>query len=56
MGVEPAPAVWQYYLREGSIGDMRPENSKYRVMIFLWRHFPVTVVRFIGPPIVRGIL
>jgi len=54
-GAQPAPAVWQYYVRRGSIGDMRPENRRYRLMIRVWQHLPVGLTRLLGPPIVRGI-
>jgi FemAB-related protein (PEP-CTERM system-associated) len=54
-GAEPYPAVWQYYVRSGTIGDMRPDNRRYQLMIRLWQHLPVALTRLIGPPIVRGI-
>ncbi len=54
-GAEPEPAHWQYYLREGQAGDMRPENPKYGRMIWLWQRLPVAVTRMIGPSIVRCI-
>ncbi|MCE9552279.1 MAG: FemAB family PEP-CTERM system-associated protein [Planctomycetes bacterium] len=54
-GAEPHPAVWQYYVRQGSIGDLRPENRKYRLMIRLWQRLPLGVSRWLGPKIVRGI-
>lgn len=54
-GAQPWPAVWQYYLRRGDVGDMRPENRKYRLAIRVWRHLPVGLTRLVGPPLVRGI-
>jgi FemAB-related protein (PEP-CTERM system-associated) len=54
-GAKPAPTVWQYYVREGTVGDMRPENSKYQRMIELWKRLPLSVTRLLGPMIVRGI-
>ncbi len=54
-GAEPYPAVWQYYVRSGSISQMRPDNGRYRLLIRLWQHLPVTLSRILGPPIVRGI-
>ncbi len=54
-GAEPEPAVWQYYVRKGSIGDMRRENGKYARFISLWQRLPVPLTRWIGPAIVRGI-
>jgi serine/alanine adding enzyme len=54
-GAEPSPSVWQYYLRRGTIGDMRPENSRFGLAIQAWRRLPVWVTRLVGPSIVRGI-
>lgn len=54
-GAEPYPAVWQYYVRSGTMGDMRPDNRRYRLMIRLWQRLPVALTRLVGPPIVRGI-
>jgi serine/alanine adding enzyme len=54
-GAAPQPAVWQYYVREGSVGDMRPENSRYQRLIQVWQRLPVWVTRVAGPLIVRGI-
>jgi serine/alanine adding enzyme len=54
-GAEPHPAVWQYYVRRGTVGDMRPESSRYRHFIRVWQHLPVGITRLVGPTIVRGI-
>lgn len=54
-GAEPHPATWQYYLRDGDLGEMRPDNPKYQRMIRLWQRLPVRLTQIIGPPIVRGI-
>ena len=54
-GAEGQPAVWQYYVRKGSISEMRPESKKYRLLIKTWQRLPVPLTQWIGPPIVRGI-
>ncbi|MEX2187965.1 MAG: FemAB family XrtA/PEP-CTERM system-associated protein [Pirellulales bacterium] len=54
-GAAPEAAVWQYYVRQGQIDDVRPDNPKYRAMIAAWRKLPVWLTRLIGPSIVRGI-
>ncbi len=54
-GAEPHPAVWQYYVRQGSVGEMRPDNPKLQRRIAVWRRLPVWLTRLAGPPIVRGI-
>ncbi len=54
-GAKPFPAVWQYYVRQGELGDTRKENPRYERMIRLWKRLPVWLTRWIGPAIVRGI-
>lgn len=54
-GAEPYPAVWQYYVREGQISEMRPDGGKYDRIISIWKKLPVWLTRLAGPEIVRGI-
>ena len=54
-GAKPVATVWQYHLRQGEIGAMRPENPKYQSRIAAWQKLPVWVTRMAGPAIVRGI-
>jgi serine/alanine adding enzyme len=54
-GARPAPGSWQYYLRQGAMSDMRPENPRYQRFIRIWQRLPVSVTRWCGPWIVRGI-
>ncbi len=54
-GATPTPATWQYYLRSGALGEMRPENPRYQKMIRMWQRLPIRVTQAIGPSIVRGI-
>jgi serine/alanine adding enzyme len=54
-GAQPHPAVWQYYLRRGSVQDMRIESGKFDLPIRVWQRLPVAVTRLVGPAIVRGI-
>ncbi len=55
-GARPAPAVWQYYRREGGgADDPRPDNPRYQQLIRIWQRLPVRLTRWIGPSIVRGI-
>jgi len=54
-GAEVHPATWQYALRGGAAGEMRPDNPKYQRLIRLWQRLPVRVTQAIGPAIVRGI-
>ena len=52
---QPEPAAWQYYVREGSVSDMRIESGKYDRLVRIWRRLPMPVTRWIGPAIVRRI-
>jgi FemAB-related protein (PEP-CTERM system-associated) len=54
-GAEPSPAVWQYYVRRGSCGDMRPDSDRHQRLIRIWRRLPLWLTRLLGPQIVRGI-
>jgi FemAB-related protein (PEP-CTERM system-associated) len=54
-GATPHPAVWQYYVRRGDVGEMRPNNPKNQRRIAVWKRLPVWLTRLAGPPIVRGI-
>lgn len=54
-GAQPHPAVWQYYVRRGSVGEMRPNHPKNQRRIAVWKRLPVWLTRIAGPPIVRGI-
>lgn len=54
-GAVAEPAVWQYYVRQGSAGDLRPDNPRYQRLIRIWQRLPVRLTRWIGPTIVRGI-
>lgn len=54
-GAVPYPAHWQYYVRQGKVGEMRPDSPRFRALIQIWRRLPVWLTRWIGPWIVRGI-
>jgi serine/alanine adding enzyme len=54
-GAKPSPSVWQYYVRSGSVGEMRPDNAKFGLAIRVWQRLPVWFTRLVGPAIVRGI-
>lgn len=54
-GAMPCPAIWQYYVRRGTMADMRPENRRFSLAIKVWKCLPVWLTRCIGPLIVRGI-
>ncbi len=54
-GAKPHPATWQYYLRSGSVDDMRPDSGKKQFLIRIWKRLPVWLTNLIGPRIVKGI-
>ncbi len=54
-GAQPSPAVWQYYVRRGDVGDMRIETGKYNRKIAVWQRLPVPLTRVLGPMIIRGV-
>jgi FemAB-related protein (PEP-CTERM system-associated) len=54
-GAREEPAVWQYYLRNGSADAVRPDNPRYQRLIRVWQRLPVSLTRWLGPAIVRGI-
>lgn len=54
-GAEPSPAVWQYYVRSGSPEEMRPDSGGKQRLVKVWQHLPVSLTKWVGPPIVRGI-
>src|SRR5262249_40980442 len=54
-GALATEAVWQYYVRRGSIRAGRPGDPRYGRMIRAWQRLPVWLTRLIGPLIVRGI-
>ncbi len=54
-GARPVPATWQFALRNGDSGAMRPDNPRFGRMIRFWRKLPVRLTQYIGPSIVRGI-
>lgn len=54
-GAEPYPAFWQYTLRRGEVGDVRPSSGRFDRVIAVWKKLPVWLTKLVGPEIVRGI-
>jgi len=54
-GAKPQSAVWQYYVRRGDPADMRPDSQGKKRLVQIWQKLPVSLTRWIGPTIVRGI-
>ncbi len=54
-GAAPHAAVWQYYVRKGRAEDLRPSSPQNQRLVKLWQKLPLSVSRWLGPSIVRGI-
>lgn len=54
-GARAYPSCWQYYVRHGTMRDMRPDHGRFRLAVRVWRRLPLAVTRWLGPRIVRGI-
>lgn len=54
-GAQPVPTTWQYHVRYGEVGLLRPDHPKMRRRVAAWQKLPVWVTRLVGPAIVRGI-
>ena len=48
------PLHWNYWLAEGSeLPEVNPQNPKYRASIWAWQRMPLSLTKWIGPPIAR---
>ncbi len=54
-GARPEPTTWQYHVRHGDVGAMRPTHPRNLRRIQTWQKLPVWLTRLVGPTIVRGI-
>jgi hypothetical protein len=54
-GAEPSPSVWQYYVRRGSAGQMRPDSGRFGLAVRVWQKLPLFAANLLGPMIIRGI-
>ena len=55
-GFEPKPLHYEYCLyKRDVIPQNNPSNSKYKLMISLWRRMPIGFANWLGPHIVRNL-
>ncbi len=55
-GSEEKPLYWYYQLEQGDkIPQMNPQNSKYKLMINVWKKMPLSLCNTLGPLIVKGL-
>ncbi len=53
-GFEPEPMAYQYMLVNGSeIPNTSPSNPRFRLFIKAWKHLPLRVTKWLGPPLTR---
>jgi FemAB-related protein (PEP-CTERM system-associated) len=44
-GAEADPAIWQYRVNGGEVGEMRPDNPRFEKAIRIWQKLPLAVTR-----------
>ncbi len=53
-GSREIPLYWAYWLpSNASLPELNPQNPKYRLAIWLWKHMPLRLTTTLGPRIVR---
>jgi serine/alanine adding enzyme len=55
-GAHPVPLYWYHWSRDGRpVPDVSPANSKYDLVVRMWKKLPLALTRLIGPSIVSKI-
>jgi FemAB-related protein (PEP-CTERM system-associated) len=55
-GAEPHQLYVHYWLKSGNeMPSLNPSNPKYAAAINIWKHLPVSLTKWIGPPIVKAL-
>jgi lipid II:glycine glycyltransferase (peptidoglycan interpeptide bridge formation enzyme) len=55
-GAQPLQLFYEYHLPvHGTLPDVDPTNSRFRMAIALWKQLPVFVAKALGPLIIRDI-
>ena len=55
-GAQPVPLHWEYQLLAGdALPNASPTNSKFKLMIAVWKRLPLGLATKVGPHIVRAI-
>ena len=53
-GFEPQPLEYEYRLGEGAgMPDLSPQNSKYALMVKVWKKLPLPLANIMGPMLAR---
>lgn len=55
-GAKPHQLYVHYWLKSGNeMPSLNPSNPKYAAAINVWKHLPVSLTKWIGPPIVKAL-
>ena len=55
-GAEPKQLYWHYWMPSGTEPlRLSPDNAKYRLAIAIWKKLPLSLSRWLGPPIVKNL-
>ncbi|MFQ5756698.1 MAG: FemAB family XrtA/PEP-CTERM system-associated protein [Acidiferrobacterales bacterium] len=55
-GFEPEPLHYEYLLLNAeSTPDISPLNPRYRLLVQLWKHMPLSLTKLLGPLIARNL-
>jgi FemAB-related protein (PEP-CTERM system-associated) len=53
-GAVPTRLRWEYVLAEGAeLPGLHPDNPRFRLAVRVWQRLPLSLTRWLGPPIVR---
>jgi serine/alanine adding enzyme len=53
-GSRELPLFWAYWVPDGAqLPEVNKENPRYELAIKLWQKLPVSLTKFVGPPIVK---
>ena len=55
-GAKPKQCYWHYWLKDNTeLPSLNPNNSKYKLIISLWKKTQYYVTKHIGPSIVKNL-
>ena len=55
-GAQPVPLYYQYYLHQAhQVPDVDPDTTTFMPLMTLWRKLPISLVKVLGPRIIRWI-
>lgn len=55
-GFTPQPLAYEYFLvAADKVPNINPGNPKFRLLVNTWRHLPLPLANFLGPPLARSL-